>query len=92
MKIEGKLHCDVCGYEEQVVSFGPHLINTPCRDCGANMLTGDDYLLTKKALRRLRRVMFWNKLKRRLMFWSKGRMAVVGFRVGDGEVEFKEYH
>lgn len=37
------LLCDACGHTMLVADHGPHLIGTPCPECGADMLTQQDY-------------------------------------------------
>jgi predicted RNA-binding Zn-ribbon protein involved in translation (DUF1610 family) len=45
----GRLHCDECGYDlECKQPFTANLIGTPCPECGANMLTRQDYERTIK--------------------------------------------
>ncbi|SER27903.1 hypothetical protein SAMN05216548_11476 [Faunimonas pinastri] len=53
----GRLVCDNsgCGYVAPHQKFGPHLIGTPCPECGSDLLTREDY----NAAARMMRVVDW---------------------------------
>lgn len=59
-KQAGALHCDACQHDlPEPVEFTPALIGFPCPQCGANMLTKEDYDKTDRLFRTLDWINKW---------------------------------